>query len=156
MTTAETARFVRLRVELVLEVTDSGELTGAALDHIDADESMPDNERGHAKASVQEDEAEALAYLVDPFDLIGGVPGTELTQASWTSEEIDYDPSSDEWSLDLDDDYDEDDEEGDGDGAADGEEEEGPEGRDLRDLDGSGFIREDEERPRGKGAAGRP
>ncbi|NBM19424.1 hypothetical protein [Streptomyces sp. GC420] len=100
MSTSETSRFVRLRAELVLEITDSGALTSAALDRILADEFMPEDERGHAEAAVREDEAEALAYLVEPFDLVGDVPGIEVAQASWSSEEIeDYDPESVEWDL---------------------------------------------------------
>ncbi|MFF3248042.1 hypothetical protein ACFYWY_30925 [Streptomyces sp. NPDC002870] len=125
MTTSETSRYVRLRVELVLEVGDSGELTGAALDRIAADEFMPDEERAHAESAVREDEAEAIAYLVDPFDLISEVPGVELAQASWSSEQIDYDPDAEEWDLDE--------EDGDGeayeDGDDDGDDDDGDEGR---------------------------
>ncbi|MEU8954164.1 hypothetical protein AB0C93_07660 [Streptomyces sp. NPDC048518] len=105
----ETSRYVRLRVEMVVEVDDAQKLTGAALGHIAEDEQMPAEERAHAEAAVQEDVAEALAYLVDPFDLVSQVPGTELTQASWSSEMIDYDPDSPDWETDGDDD-DEDDE----------------------------------------------
>ncbi|MGW0701413.1 hypothetical protein ACWD0A_19270 [Streptomyces sp. NPDC002867] len=102
MTTSETSRFVRLRVELVLEIEDSEVLTGAALERIAADEFMPDEERTHARSAVREDEAEALAYLVDPFDLVAEVPGVELAQASWSSEQVDYDPEAQEWDLDDD------------------------------------------------------
>ncbi|MEU7579394.1 hypothetical protein AB0B50_17520 [Streptomyces sp. NPDC041068] len=100
----ETSRFVRLRVEMVVEVGDAEKLTGAALTRIAEDEQMPGEERAHAEAAVREDEAEALAYLVDPFDLVSQVPGTELTQASWSSEKIDYDPDSPDWDPDEDDD----------------------------------------------------
>ncbi|MFJ8072757.1 hypothetical protein ACIQ7Q_02125 [Streptomyces sp. NPDC096176] len=124
MTTSETSRYVRLRVELVLEVDDSGALTGAALEKIAEDEQMPDEERAHARSAVREDDAEALAYLVDPFDLVGEVPGIELAQASWSSEEIDYDPDSEEWDL-----GDEDDDDG-----YDG----GPDGYPLLDADDDG------------------
>ncbi|MFJ3666031.1 hypothetical protein ACIPSE_06225 [Streptomyces sp. NPDC090106] len=103
MSTEETSRFVRLRVELVVEVDDEGAVTGAALERIADDEEMPAEERAHAEAAVTEDTAEALAYLVDPFDLVGEVPGVELVQASWSSEEIEYDPDSAEWDLDGDD-----------------------------------------------------
>ncbi|MFE9887650.1 hypothetical protein [Streptomyces scopuliridis] len=89
-------------MELVLEVDDLERLSAAALDRISADESMPDDERAHARSSVREDEAEALAYLVEPFDLVKEVPGVELAQASWTSEVIDYDPDAVEWGLDED------------------------------------------------------
>ncbi|MFF3015761.1 hypothetical protein [Streptomyces sp. NPDC057939] len=103
MNPSETSRFVRLRVDLVLEVSDSEALIGAALGHIKADEFMPDEERGHAEAAVRQDESEALAYLVDPTDLVAELPGIELAQASWSSEPVEYDPESLEWDLDEED-----------------------------------------------------
>lgn len=104
MSTSESSRFVRLRVELVVEVDDSGELSASALRRIAEDEHMPAEERLHAETAVKEDDAEALAYLVDPFDLVSEVPGVELSQASWSSEQIDYDPDSPDWDPDEDDD----------------------------------------------------
>ncbi|WP_445279189.1 hypothetical protein [Streptomyces sp. DSM 118148] len=103
MSTEETSRFVRLRVELVLEVEDGDELTKAALRRLAADPELPQEEREHAEGAVTEDTAEALAYLVDPFDLVSEVPGVELQQASWSSERIDYDPDSPDWEMDGDD-----------------------------------------------------
>ena len=64
---------------------------------------MPDDERSHAEATVREDEAEALAYLIDPTDLVVEVPGVELAQASWSTEQVDYDPDSLEWDIDEED-----------------------------------------------------
>lgn len=90
-------------MDLVLEIADSDALTGAALERIAQDEFMPDEERAHAEAAVREDEAEALAYLVDPFDLVSEVPGVDLAQASWSSEPVEYDPDSVEWDLDEED-----------------------------------------------------
>ncbi|MBO1334740.1 hypothetical protein [Streptomyces sp. VRA16 Mangrove soil] len=107
MSTDETSRFVRLKVELVLEIADVEALTGGALQRIAESAGsgeMPEQERVHAEGAVQEDEAEAVAYLVDPFDLVGDVPGAELVQASWSSEQVDYDPDSPDWDLDEDDD----------------------------------------------------
>ncbi|WP_328553766.1 MULTISPECIES: hypothetical protein [unclassified Streptomyces] len=103
MTTPETSQFVRLRVELVLEIDDADAVTKAALRRIGDDADMPAEERAHAEGAVTEDTAEALAYLVDPFDLVSEVPGIELAQASWSSEPVDYDPDSPEWDLDEDD-----------------------------------------------------
>ncbi|MEU6771083.1 hypothetical protein [Streptomyces sp. NPDC046759] len=103
MSAEETSRFVRLRVELVLEVQEGDEVTKAALSRIAADPELPEEERAHAEGAVTEDTAEALAYLVDPFDLVSEVPGVELQQASWSSERIDYDPDSPDWELDEDD-----------------------------------------------------
>ncbi|MFE7774071.1 hypothetical protein ACFU5O_09250 [Streptomyces sp. NPDC057445] len=99
MTTSETSRYVRLHVELVLEVAEPEALTEAALERIVADEYMPEEERAHARSAVREDSAEALAYLVDPFDLVNEVPGVDLAQASWSCEQIDYDPESEEWDI---------------------------------------------------------
>lgn len=110
MNTEETSRFVRLRVELVLEVDDADAVTKAALKRIADDSDMPADERTHAESAVTEDTAEALAYLVDPFDLVSEVPGVDLAQASWSGEQIDYDPDSPDWDLDEDD-VDEDDDE---------------------------------------------
>jgi hypothetical protein len=90
-------------VELVLEVEDRDAVTKTALRRIVGDADMPADERAHAESAVTEDTAEALAYLVDPFDLVSEVPGIELAQASWSSEQIDYDPDSPEWDLDEDD-----------------------------------------------------
>ncbi|MGW0910542.1 hypothetical protein ACWD1Z_02165 [Streptomyces sp. NPDC002784] len=103
MSTEETSRFVRLRVELVLEVDDADAVTKAALGRIGDDSAMPADERTHAESAVTEDTAEALAYLVDPFDLVSEIPGVDLAQASWSSEQIDYDPDSPDWDLDEDD-----------------------------------------------------
>ncbi|MFI7138150.1 hypothetical protein ACIBQ5_10445 [Streptomyces massasporeus] len=103
MSTPETSRFVRLRVELVLEVDDADAVTKSALRRIADEADMPAAERAHAEGAVTEDTAEALAYLVDPFDLVSQVPGIELQQASWSSERIDYDPDSPDWDLDEDD-----------------------------------------------------
>ena len=114
---------------MVVEITDADALSGTALESLAAEYGEPGGEaaeeRTHAEAAVREDGAEALASLIDPFDLVSEVPGVELTQASWSSETIDYDPE-DPGGWDLDDDRDEgvdvyadDDADGDdGDGAA--------------------------------------
>jgi hypothetical protein len=90
-------------VELVLEVDDADAVTKTALRRIADDAEMPAAERGRAEGVVTEDTAEALAYLVDPFDLVSQVPGIELQQASWSSEPIEYDPDSPDWEYDEDD-----------------------------------------------------
>ncbi len=91
-------------MELVLEVEDDDKVTQAALRRIAEDPELPGEERTRAETAVTEDTAEALAYLVDPFDLVSEVPGVELQQASWSSERISYDPDSPDWDLDEDDD----------------------------------------------------
>ncbi len=117
-------------MELVLEIHDEDAVARAALERIARDAEDPDGpripeaEQDLAASAVTEDTAEALASLVDPFDLVGEVPGVELQQASWSSERIDYDPESPDWDLDgedVDDDgVDEDVDEGDDDPRAGG------------------------------------
>lgn len=87
----------------MLEVPEPDALTGAALAHIKADEFMPEEERGHAESAVREDASEALAYLIDPTDLVAEIPGVELAQASWSTEPVEYDPESMEWDIDEED-----------------------------------------------------
>jgi hypothetical protein len=84
---------------MVVEVGDTEKLTGAALDHIARDQPVPTEERAHAESAVREDDAEALAHLVDPFDLVSQVPGVELAQASWSSETTDFDPDAEDWAA---------------------------------------------------------
>ncbi|MEK9519058.1 hypothetical protein MIU24_06555 [Streptomyces venezuelae] len=109
MSTSDAPRYVRLRVDVVLEIDGPAELAAAAEARIDADPFMPEEERVPARAAANEDSAEALAYLVEPFDLIRDVPGIEMVQASWSSEEIEYDPDALEWDLDEEDGQEEDD-----------------------------------------------
>lgn len=101
-------RHIRLQADLVLEVTAARELRDAALARIDADTFMPREEREHARRAVGADESEALAYLVDPAELIAGLPGLDLVQASWSCAHTEYDPLT--WADDAYDDTDEDDE----------------------------------------------
>jgi hypothetical protein len=111
MSTSERSRFVRLHVDLVIEIEDAEAITKAALRRVADDPDMPEGERTYTEGAVTEDTAEALAYLVEPSVLLSEVPGVELAQASWSSELIDYDPDSPDWVLGEDDEPD--DEEGD-------------------------------------------
>ncbi|WP_406454108.1 hypothetical protein OG782_23800 [Streptomyces sp. NBC_00876] len=117
---------------MVLEITDADALSGTALESLAAEYGEPGGdsaeERTHAETAVREDGAEALASLIDPFDLVSEVPGVELTQASWSSETIDYDPQDpDAWDLD-----------------------------DGRDEDGEGYDDEDDEDDGDEGGVGVP
>ena len=86
--TATASPHIRLRVELVVEIADPQALTRSALNRVEGDELMPDEERAHAREIVAGDAGEAIAYLVDPFDLVRELPGVELAHASWGSEEV--------------------------------------------------------------------
>ncbi|CAM5293098.1 Histidine ammonia-lyase [Streptomyces fumanus] len=76
--TPETLHFVRVRVDLVLEVNEEEVPPGAGPDRRRG--RPPDAERAHAEGAVTADTAEALAHLVDPFDLVSEVPGVELAR----------------------------------------------------------------------------
>ncbi|SFB87703.1 hypothetical protein [Streptomyces aidingensis] len=95
----EQSEYVRLRIDMVLEASDVLLLIEAARSRIAEDELMPDEERNLALEAVSQDAAEALAYLVDPIDLVSEVPGVELAHASWSSELAEYDPEE-EWPWD--------------------------------------------------------
>ncbi len=95
-------RHVRLQVEVVIEITDAARLTSAALDRVAGDAYLPERERARAEEAVRRDEAEALAYLVDPFDLVRDVPGVALVQASWHGAHTDHDPEGDDGPPDPD------------------------------------------------------
>ncbi|MER5490676.1 hypothetical protein ACSMX9_19245 [Streptomyces sp. LE64] len=89
MTISETSRhtrYVRLRTDLLLEVRDGDALTGGALRQIARDEHVDPAERAQSELAVKQDTAEALAYLIDPYDLVKDVPGVDLARASWSSE----------------------------------------------------------------------
>ena len=86
-------------MELVIHVDDVDAVTQAALRRVAADPDMSEDERTYTESIVTEDVAEALAYLVDPSDLVGEVPGVELSQASWSSEQVEYDPDAPDWVL---------------------------------------------------------
>jgi hypothetical protein len=93
-------RYVRFQAELVLEIADGEELRAAALSRIETDTFMPLEERVHAEAAVGHDESEALAYLIDPAELVIAVPGVELVQASWSCTPTEYDPAGTGWTPD--------------------------------------------------------
>jgi hypothetical protein len=101
-------RHVRVRVEMVLEIDEADELIRAAWARIAGDEQLPAGEREQAARAVSRDAAEAVAYLIDPVDLVGEMPGVVLAQASWSSELTHYDPDA-SWHVEEDDDDDGDD-----------------------------------------------
>lgn len=90
-------------MELVLEIEDPAALAGAASRRIAEDPEMSAEERGYASDAVTEDIAEALTHLVDPLDLVRGVPGVDLAQASWSAQGTEHAPDALEWDLGADD-----------------------------------------------------
>lgn len=77
---------------MVLEVADANALVRAAVEHVEGDDSIPDEQRTRTLTAVRDEldgAAEAIAYLVDPIGLVSGAPGVELAQATWSSETLD-------------------------------------------------------------------
>lgn len=95
---------------MVLEVADADALVRAAVEHVEGDDSIPDEQRTHTLSAVSDEldgVAEAIAYLVDPIGLVSDAPGVELAQATWSSETLDADEyalTGDAWSDGLADD----------------------------------------------------
>jgi hypothetical protein len=71
---------------MLLEIGDATQLSAGALRRIAADDFLSEDERARAAAAVRADAAEAVAYLVEPADLVDEVPGVDLARSSWTSE----------------------------------------------------------------------
>ncbi|AXI79207.1 hypothetical protein [Peterkaempfera bronchialis] len=92
-------RFVRLHIELVAQITDVEALKAAALQQVQNDEYMDDDERAQAVEAVEIDPSGSLAHFVDPLKLLGEVPGIELAQATWESAHTEFDPENEDWDL---------------------------------------------------------
>ena len=77
---------------MVLEVADANALVRAAVEHVEGDDSIPDEQRTRTLSAVGDEldgAAEAIAYPVDPIGLVSDAPGVELAQATWSSETLD-------------------------------------------------------------------
>lgn len=98
---SDTPQFIRLSLDIVLEVTDEAALRTAALGAVKGDDDLNAEERADAVAAIDADVAESVSYLIDPFALVADVPGTELSEAGWQSEGVEYVPE-DEDELDED------------------------------------------------------
>lgn len=92
-------RYVRLQIELIVEIADEKALQVAALEQVRADELLDDEERAEAVAAIEIDPAGAIAHFVDPVAMLEGVPGVELAEATWESQPVDYDPENEDWDL---------------------------------------------------------
>ncbi len=87
-------RFVRISLELIVELTDEEALRAAAVESLRTADYLPDEMRADALEAVEEDISEAVTHLIDPHDLIEGVPGIEAHEAEWVSELVEYDPNA--------------------------------------------------------------
>lgn len=104
MTGGDEPHYVRLNLELIVEITDGSAFKAAALRQVQGDEYLSEDERAQALNAVELDPPGALAHFIDPLQMLEGIPGIDLTQASWESSHTEYDPETDDWDLyDLDD-----------------------------------------------------
>lgn len=92
-------RYVRLQIELIVEIADEKALQVAALEQVRADELLEDEERAEAIAAIEIDPAGAIAHFVDPVSMLDGVPGVELAEATWESQPVEYDPNNEDWDV---------------------------------------------------------
>ncbi|MBP2473021.1 hypothetical protein JOF53_001893 [Crossiella equi] len=96
MTTETESRFIRLNVELIVELTDFEELKKGALEQLNADTEITDEARAEAIASLEGDPADALSYFIDPFAVVNEAPGIDLVEVGWDGEVTDYDPDAED------------------------------------------------------------
>ncbi|MFB7906138.1 hypothetical protein [Kitasatospora sp. NPDC056076] len=100
MTSTETTdapRYVKLKIELIAEITDEGALKAAALQQVAGDEYLDDEERAQSVDAIEVDPSGSLAHFIDPVALLGDVPGVELASATWESAQTEFDPENEEW-----------------------------------------------------------
>ncbi|MFJ8471886.1 hypothetical protein [Kitasatospora sp. NPDC094011] len=100
MTSTETTdapRYVKLKIELIAEITDEGALKAAALQQVAEDEYLDDDERAQSVDAIEVDPSGSLAHFIDPVALLGDVPGVELASATWESAQTEFDPENEEW-----------------------------------------------------------
>ncbi|MYV97514.1 hypothetical protein [Streptomyces sp. SID3343] len=95
-TSDSTTQYIRLNLEIVLEVTDADALRAAALETVKADEELSAGDRTDAIAAIEADLAESVSYLIDPFGLVEDIAGTELSEAGWQSEGAEQPEGEDE------------------------------------------------------------
>ncbi|WP_327068565.1 hypothetical protein OG500_22955 [Kitasatospora sp. NBC_01250] len=98
---SDAPRYVRLSIELIAEITDEGALKAAALGQVEADEYLDDEERAQSVEAIELDPSGSLAHFIDPVALLGDVPGVELTQATWESAQVAYDPEEDSYEFEV-------------------------------------------------------
>ncbi|MFF7632526.1 hypothetical protein ACFZB9_05160 [Kitasatospora sp. NPDC008050] len=98
---SDAPRYVRLSIELIAEITDEGALKAAALGQVESDEYLDDEERAQSVEAIELDPSGSLAHFIDPVALLGDVPGVELTQATWESAQVAYDPEEDSYEFEV-------------------------------------------------------
>ncbi|WP_037608091.1 hypothetical protein [Streptacidiphilus rugosus] len=92
-------RFIRLQIELIVEVVDEKALQAAALEQVENDEYLEDDERAEAVEAINIDPSGAIAHFVDPVAMLEGIPGVELAEAGWETQPVDYDEENEDWEL---------------------------------------------------------
>jgi hypothetical protein len=98
MTTESGApRYIRLQIELIAEIVDEKALQAAALEQIENDEYLEDEERAEALEAINLDPSGAVAHFIDPVAMLESIPGVELAEAGWETQPVDYDAETEDW-----------------------------------------------------------
>lgn len=96
MTQENSPRYIRLSLELIVELTNADELKAGALAELNSDEQIPADAKAEAAEAVRADTTEALAFFIDPFAVLGEAPGIELQEVAWDAEFTEYDPDAED------------------------------------------------------------
>ena len=96
-------RYIRLQIELIVEIDDVKALQAAALEQVENDEYLEPEERAEAVEAINLDPTGAIAHFVDPVAMVDDIPGVELAEASWETQPVDYDPEDEDWEVSAED-----------------------------------------------------
>jgi hypothetical protein len=92
-------RYIRLQIELIAEIVDEKALQAAALEQVEKDEYLEDDERAEAIEAINVDPTGAIAHFIDPVAMLEAIPGVELAEAGWETQPVDYDEENEDWEL---------------------------------------------------------
>ncbi|MBF9067764.1 hypothetical protein [Streptacidiphilus fuscans] len=92
-------RYIRLQIELIAEIVDEKALQAAALEQVEKDEYLEDDERAEAIEAINVDPSGAIAHFIDPVAMLEAIPGVDLAEAGWETQPVDYDEENEDWEL---------------------------------------------------------
>ncbi|MEY9843853.1 hypothetical protein [Streptacidiphilus sp. MAP5-3] len=92
-------RYIRLQIELIVEIVDEKALQAAALEQVEKDGYLEDDERAEAVEAINVDPSGAIAHFIDPVAMLEAIPGVELAEAGWETQPVDYDEENEDWEL---------------------------------------------------------
>lgn len=81
-------RWVKIKVEAIVEITDEAAVIGAALADLERGELTLDGKREAYQAEIKADAAAAVGWLADPFGVLAAVPGAQVVRAEDQTVEV--------------------------------------------------------------------